>query len=63
MEKLLRKRQEEGKIVVMTQKKVEHIYDHDKVIILHLAATKEYAPFKDLIKNPRSYIDNFIKKK
>lgn len=46
----------------MAQKKVQHVKDEDKIIILHLAATKEYGKYKDLIKNQRSFFDNFLKK-
>jgi ABC-type uncharacterized transport system ATPase subunit len=63
VEKMLRKKQKEGKIIIMALKKIEHINeDEDKMIILHLAATKEYGKYKDLIKNQRSYIDHFLKK-
>jgi hypothetical protein len=34
-----------------------------KVIILHLAATKEYGFYKDLVKNQKSYIENFQNKR
>ena len=35
--------------------------DNDKVIIMNLATTKEFGVYKEMIKNPRSYIDNFLK--
>ena len=38
---MLRKKQKEGKIIIMALKKIEHNNeDEDKIIILHLAATK-----------------------
>lgn len=30
---------------------------------MYLAVTKEYGLYKDMIKNQRSYIDNFVKNK
>lgn len=47
----------------MTQKKVQYIESDDKIIIVYLAVTKEYGLYKDMIKNQRSYIDNFVKNK
>jgi hypothetical protein len=35
--------------------------EDDWVVILNVAITKEYGQFKDLSKNPRSFIDNFFK--
>lgn len=61
VEKLLRRRQEQGVLVVMALKKSEHMREQDHVLIINLAATKEIGTFHELARNPRSYIDNFIK--
>jgi ABC-type multidrug transport system ATPase subunit len=45
VEKLLRRRQEQGVLVVMALKKSEHMRDQDHVIIINLAATKEIGTF------------------
>ena len=45
----------------MVQKTMKYMNDHDKVVIMNLATTKEFVIYKEMIKNPRSYIDNFLK--
>lgn len=63
VQKILRRKQSEGVLVIMTLKKAQHVHEDDNVIIMHLASTKQVGTFKQLSKNPRSYIDNFLKNK
>lgn len=63
VENILRNRQANGVLIVMTLKKTETMISRDLVIILNVAMTKEFGLFGDLSTNPRSYIDNFIKNK
>ena len=48
-------------IIITALKKIEAMQDNDWITILNVAVTKEYGQFKDLSKNPRSFIDNFVK--